>query len=130
MKKIYSLLIVMLLLASCGGQKEQSTEAVIATKDLTQIRAKKAELDTKQQELSAEIKQLSDEISKLDTNKKIPLISTFKVEEQNFTHYLELQGNVQTKQNVLVSPETNGVLRTVYVKEGQQVKKGANFSFY
>ena len=124
MKKIYSLIAAVIILASCGGKKEQSIDAVLASKNLEQIRAKKAELDKKQQELSGQIKQLSEEISKLDTNKKIPLVSTLKVEEKDFIHYLELQGSVQTKQNVLVSPEMNGVLKTVLVKEGQYVNKG------
>lgn len=128
MKRIYTLLTVTVLLASCGSKKEQSIDEVIATQDLTQIRAKKVELDTKQQELAAEIKQLNNEISKLDTNKKVPLVSAFKVEEQNFIHYLELQGNVKTKQNVLISPEANGVLKTVLVKEGQLVRKGQSIA--
>ena len=124
MRKIYITIVSIVLLVSCGEKKEQSVEEVIATNDLTQIRAKKTELDNKQQELSLEIEQLSAEISKLDTNKKVSLVSTIKVKEQKFLHYLELQGSVQTKKNVLVSPEANGVLKTVLVSEGQNVKKG------
>lgn len=124
MRNIYILLLATIILTSCGDKKEQSLEAVIATQDLTQIRAKKDELNVKQQELSSQIKKLNDEISKLDTNKKVPQVSTFKVTEESFTHYLELQGSVQTKMNVLISPEMSGVLTAVYVKEGQAVKKG------
>lgn len=125
MRNIYIVLLVTIILSSCGGdKKEQSLETIIASQDLTQIRAKKDELNSKQLELSDQIKKLNDEISKLDTNKKMPLVSTFKVDEQNFTHYLELQGNVQTKMNVLISPEMNGVLTAIYVKEGQNVRKG------
>ena len=39
-------------------------------------------------------------------------------------HYLDLQGDVKTKQNVLVYPEMAGTLLKTYVVEGQQVKKG------
>ena len=124
MKNIYITILSIVLLVSCGEKKEQSIDEVIATNDLAQIRAKKAELDKQQQELSVGIEKLSNEISKLDTHKKVPLVSTLKVEEQKFLHYLELQGSVQTKQNVLVSPEANGVLKTILVKEGQYVNKG------
>ena len=41
-----------------------------------------------------------------------------------FNHYLELQGDVSTKQNVLIYPEMAGTLQKVYVKEGDQVTKG------
>ena len=36
-----------------------------------------------------------------------------------------MQGNVETKQNLLIYPEMPGILENVYVKEGQSVTKGA-----
>lgn len=124
MRNIYIVVLATLILSSCGDKKEQSLETVIASQDLAQIRAKKDELNSKQLEISNKIKQLNDEIAKLDTNKKVPQVSTFKLKEENFIHYLELQGSVQTKMNVLISPEMNGVLTAIYVKEGQSVRKG------
>lgn len=123
MRKILTITIISLLFASCGS-KEQSVESVIASKDLKKIRAKKDVLDKKQQELAADIKLLNDEIFKLDTNKKVPLITTIIALEKPFIHYLDLQGNVQTKKNVLVYPEMPGQLVRIYVKEGQRVVKG------
>lgn len=41
-----------------------------------------------------------------------------------FNHFVEIQGNVQTKQNVLIYPEYQGILTRVIVKEGQRVGKG------
>ncbi|WP_440068989.1 efflux RND transporter periplasmic adaptor subunit [Tenacibaculum discolor] len=124
MRKIYSLFALTLLLASCGGKKEQSVQDVIASNDLAKIREKKASLDTQMQTLSDEIKVLNDKISELDTNKKVPLITVLSAKEEVFDHYLELQGAVQTKQNVLIYPEMPGLLTRIYVKEGQYVKKG------
>ena len=125
MKKIYSLIAITLLLVSCGGEgKRQSVEAVIASNDLAKIRAKKIALDTQVQTLSGEIKALNDKISELDTAKRVPLITVVSAKEEVFNHYLELQGDVKTKQNVLIYPEMAGQLTTIYVKEGQYVKKG------
>lgn len=124
MKNIYSLLIVMLLLASCGGNKKQSVEEVVATNNLETIRQKRAEVVLKQQEINAQIKILDDKISTLDTLKKVPLITTFTAKQSVFNHYLELQGNVQTKKNIVIYPEMAGMLQHVYVKEGQKVSKG------
>lgn len=123
MRKITSLLLICTILASCGG-KEQSVEAVISSKDLKVIRAKKEELDKEQQAIVAQIKQLNKEISRLDTNKKVPLVSAIEVSNRLFVHSLDLQGNVQTKKNVLVYPEMPGQLVSIYVKEGQRVRKG------
>jgi len=124
MKKTYSIFAIILVLSSCGGQKEQSLSDVIASKDLAQIRAKKTELDNKMQQISAEIKLLNTEIEILDTLKRVPLVTAIKLKNEVFTHFLELQGNVTTKQNVLIYPEVAGTLEKVFVKEGQKVSKG------
>jgi membrane fusion protein (multidrug efflux system) len=124
MKYIYVTFLTALILTSCGNQKEVSVEAILATNDVTQIQSKKTEIDTKQAELSAELEKLNDWLEDLNQNKNIPLITTFKVKVATFTHFIELQGNVQTKQNVLIYPEMLGVLKSVFVKEGQEVTKG------
>jgi len=65
--------------------------------------------------------------TKLDasyTNKQVLLITTFNAKEVESTHFLELQGNVETKQNILVYPEMPGIIEEILVKEGQAVKKG------
>ncbi|WP_334056271.1 efflux RND transporter periplasmic adaptor subunit [Polaribacter sp. P097] len=124
MKKIYSLVLTTLILFSCGDKKEQSIDNVIATKDIKQIRTKKAELDQKVQALSNDIKKLNTEIEALDTIKRVPLVTAITIKNEVFTHFLELQGNVKTKQNVLIYPEMPGTLETVLVKEGQKVYKG------
>jgi membrane fusion protein (multidrug efflux system) len=124
MKYIYVTFLTALILTSCGNQKEVSVEAVLATNDVTQIQSKKTEIDAKQAELSAELEKLNDRLDALNQNKNIPLITTFKVQVATFTHFIELQGNVQTKQNVLIYPEMPGVLISVFVQEGQEVTKG------
>ena len=124
MKYIYSLVLISFLLSSCGGDKNQSVDDIIATKNLKLIRKKKTELDASAQEISAQLKQLEKEIKTLDPQEKIPLITTFSAKETVFNHFVELQGNVNTKQNLVIYPEFSGVLTRVYVKEGQKVNKG------
>jgi membrane fusion protein (multidrug efflux system) len=124
MKNLLSLTLLTVLLISCGDNKEQSIEEIIATDNLETIRQKRATIVTQQQEINNKIKQLDDKISELDKSKKIPLITTFTVQQEVFNHYLELQGNVQTKQNLVIYPEIPGILQRVYVKEGQRVSKG------
>ncbi|MBT8244690.1 biotin/lipoyl-binding protein, partial [Winogradskyella sp.] len=124
MRTIYVALIAILLFISCGDKKEVSIEDVIATNDIALIKSKKAEIDAQQIALSEELKKLNDKIDALDVNRNVPLITTYKVKEEVFTHFIELQGNVQTKQNILIYPEMPGILQSVFVKEGQQVVKG------
>ena len=124
MRKIYTLLALSILCVSCGDSKGASLEEIIATNDIVKIKSKKVELEAKEQVLLDQLKMLNDRLDALDTNKKVPLITTFMAEEVVFTHFLELQGNVETKQNILVYPEMPGVLADIVVKEGQRVRKG------
>lgn len=124
MKHILSLLMMTFLLASCGSGNKQSVDDVIESKNLESIRAKKTELVTEQNLIKQEIKKLDIVIAQLDEGKKIPLITTFKLQESDFKHFLELQGNVTTKNLLIIYPEFSGVLTNVYVKEGQKVRKG------
>ncbi len=124
MKKIFPLIISVLVLASCGSKTEGSVESVIASNDLKAIRAKKAEIIAEQNQIKEQIQLLDEAIANLDENTKIPLITTHKVNNEVFTHYLELQGNVTTKDLLVIYPEYSGILTNVYVTEGQKVKKG------
>ncbi|MFI1771121.1 efflux RND transporter periplasmic adaptor subunit [Thalassobellus citreus] len=124
MKNIYSLLLVTILLTSCGGDKKKSVEDIIATNNLEKIRERKTTLDGEQQVIAAQLKQLEAKIKELDPQERIPLITTFEVKESVFNHFVELQGSVSTKQNLVIFPEYSGTLTRVYVKEGQKVSKG------
>jgi len=124
MKNILALFILTLFLASCGSGDKKSVDAVIESQNLESIRAKKSELVTEQNLIKQDIKKLDIVISELDVGTKTPLITTFKLEISNFKHFLELQGNVTTKNLLTIYPEYSGVLTNVYVREGQKVKKG------
>lgn len=124
MKLLYSILMVTLFITSCSGDKKQSVETIIALDNLEAMRLKRAELVGQQQNIAAQLKQLDDRIRVLDTVKNVPLVTTFKLKKEVFKHYLELQGNVNTKNLLVLYPEYNGVLTKVYVKEGQKVRKG------
>ncbi|WP_422090164.1 efflux RND transporter periplasmic adaptor subunit [Tenacibaculum ovolyticum] len=124
MKKIYTLLTVSLILLSCGKKEAVSVEELVSEGTIKELRTRKVEITTNLEAINIDLKAINDAISKLDTVKKLPLITTIVTKEEVFNHYLELQGNVKTKQNVLVYPEMPGILRRVYVKEGQRVAKG------
>lgn len=128
MKKTYQILTLFALatLVSCGGGsgKKQSVDALLEGDDLKAITAKKEELKLQNQEIEANIKRLEEKIQKLNPTEKFPLVTTLIAKDSVFNHYLELQGNVQTKQNLVITPEANGILTKVFVKEGQRVSKG------
>ncbi|WP_179349101.1 efflux RND transporter periplasmic adaptor subunit [Winogradskyella pacifica] len=124
MKYIYPLLIVAIVSVSCSGEKKNSVEQVIQSDNLETVRTKRGQLVAEQEAINDKIKLLDERIKTLDTTKHVPLITTFKAQSEVFNHVLELQGNVTTKDLLTITPEYNGILTRVYVKEGQKVNKG------
>ena len=123
MKNIYLLIIITVFLNSCSNEKEPSLEEILETNDVELLKSRKSEIDAKLEKLSLDLDQLNNKLSVLNKDRNTPLITTITTSEQKFNHFIELQGNVKTKQNVLVYPEMPGILNKVYVKEGQKVKK-------
>ena len=124
MKNIFLLLISLVILSSCEGENKKSIEDIIAEGNLSTLRERRSEIEAQEVEISEKLKQLDEAISKLDDSKKLPLVTTIKAHEEVFDHFLELQGNVKTKENIVIYPEISGILQQVYVKEGQNVSKG------
>jgi membrane fusion protein (multidrug efflux system) len=123
MKNIFLLLTLAILSISCVNDSK-STTSIIESKDLKKIRKQRDELVNKETAIIKEIKIIDEAISSLDTIKKYPLVTTFQVKATNFNHFLELQGSVATKQNLILYPEFSGLLTKLFVKEGQKVEKG------
>lgn len=123
MKNLLPFLIMLLLVASCG-QDNSTVEQAIASKDLSLLQQTREKIAVQLKATENKIQQLDSAILALDTTAQLPLVSTLKITPTNFKHYLELQGDVMTDQNVLVYPEMAGTLYRVYVKEGQRVSKG------
>jgi RND family efflux transporter MFP subunit len=119
MKKIILIATFSVLIFSCGKKEENANiDSLIASKNLVSIKAKRAELQT-------QLTQLDNAIAELDVKKtEEALVSVEMVKDTVFSHYLEVQGNVNTKENLIIYPQFAGILNTVNVIAGQKVSKG------
>ena len=119
MKKIILIATFSAILFSCGKKEENANiDSLIASKNLVSIKAKRAELQT-------QLTQLDNAIAELDMKKtEEALVSVETVKDTVFSHYLEVQGNVNTKENLIIYPQFAGILNTVNVIAGQKVSKG------
>lgn len=123
MKKLVYIASLSLLLFSCGG-KSESVDSVIESNDITKIRAKREEVHAEYEKLTADLAKIDAAIDSLDPKQHRALVKTMIVKDTTFTHYIEIQGNVDTKQNILIYPEFSGILQQLNVKAGQRVSKG------
>jgi len=109
---------VTILLASCSGNKE-GVEG--KKEELAKLKTERAENEKK-------IKALELEIAKLDPKKaveaRVKPVSIDTLDATVFRHYVELQGTVDAKNNVMVTPKSGGVVTSMQVKEGDFVKAG------
>ena len=118
MKKIFLITTLSVLIFSCGKKEETATiDNLIASKNATALQAKKALIQ-------ADLAKIDEALATLDVKKEEALVSVLTVKDTVFSHYLEIQGSVNTKENILVQPEFQGTLVSLNVKAGQRVSKG------
>ncbi|MFV0604458.1 MAG: efflux RND transporter periplasmic adaptor subunit [Niabella sp.] len=116
-KSIFFLALIVAM-ASCGGGKEKGK--------LGDKKAALEKLKGEQKKINDQIVKLEDEIAKLDPTaaKKTKLVSVETIGTNAFNHYIDLQGKIDAKNTAYVSPKMPGVVRAIYVKEGDYVRKG------
>ncbi|HET6254534.1 MAG TPA: efflux RND transporter periplasmic adaptor subunit [Puia sp.] len=126
---MYKLLTVIIgasfLLASCGSstvQKEGPAGLKEKKERLDSLNAQKGRLEK-------EISTLQAEVDKLDTasatKEKAKLVTLATLAPTSFTHYIDLQGNVDAVNTAWISPRgSGGVVTKLYVKQGDHVKQG------
>ena len=84
-------------------------------------------LENEIMEKQKEAYEISEKISSLDSSKKVvdfDLVTSFTAEKKPFKHYFQVQGVVASKKNVLLTPETGGMITSILVEEGQKVNSG------
>lgn len=117
--KPYYIMALVSLLAACSQEKKS---------DLQSKRAELDELKSQQTELTTKIKSLESELAKLEPKKaeetRVKEVAVSPIAASTFRHFVELQGTIDAKNNVQVSPKSGGVVTAVYVKEGDYVKAG------
>ena len=124
MKKLSYIFIFLLTLNSCDNGGNKNLDSVIDSGDLGAMREKRQAIEEDLTKINDKLARLDAAIAEKDTSKKYPLVNTFTAKDTLFNHFLEIQGNVQTDENVIVYPEYSGVLTKIFVKEGQKVSKG------
>ncbi|HMI64016.1 MAG TPA: efflux RND transporter periplasmic adaptor subunit [Puia sp.] len=112
-----------LLLASCGSGSVQKNDS---------LEGKKAQLDSlksQQDKLAKQVSSLEAEIAKADPSsvvaEKAKLVTLTPMNPTSFTHYIDLQGNVDAENAAYISPRgSGGLVREVYIRQGDHVNKG------
>lgn len=121
--KIYSskliIALVTIWMAACNQPQ--------APESLEEKKQELAELKKEQVEIKEKIVALQEEIASIsgeNKQKDLRRIEAIQLTAQPFNHFIEVQGEVQSDQNVMVTPEMNGVILKRLAQEGDFVKAG------
>jgi membrane fusion protein, multidrug efflux system len=91
----------------------------------TQLSDLKAQRDELVSQIAKLEKEVAKESSGTENVQKSAIVIAKDLTPKTFVHYLEIQGKVDSDQNVKVSPKSGGVVTDVFVERGQVVSKGA-----
>lgn len=125
MKKIYLFLGLAFLATACTENKPRKEKSALEPKNLDALQVQKNELTQQLNTLQIELDKVNAAIDARSVSEKRTLVSAITVEESNFEHTVEIQANIQTRQNLTLYPEFAGKLIRIYTQEGEEVKKGA-----
>jgi membrane fusion protein, multidrug efflux system len=112
--QIVTLIMVAVFAFSCGGTTTNTTR-------LEQLKKEREVLDRQIRALEAEMTAAGESIT---TEKRIPTVLAQKVMAAPFNHTIELQGRVESDNNIFVPAQRPNVVTKIHVREGDLVKKG------
>ncbi|MBL7763592.1 MAG: efflux RND transporter periplasmic adaptor subunit [Chitinophagaceae bacterium] len=119
--KISLAALLTIFLAACGSSTKETKG------ELTDKKAQLTKLKGDQEKLAGEIRKLEEEIAKIDPSAvaKPKLVAISTIGSDSFNHYIDLQGKIDAQNVAMVAPRgQGGVVRAIYVKQGQAVRKG------
>lgn len=124
MKRFIAALVAITVIASSCGDGKKDKISIINDK-----KVQLQKLKTQQQKLNQQISTLEKEIAAADPKSAVgseKLVSVMPLTQQNFSHYIELQGKVDAQNISYVAPPNGqgGIVKALYVTQGQYVKKG------
>lgn len=116
MKNFLSLSFISIIIFSCSSGS-----------GLDKKKAQLAEYQAQQDDLKIKIADLQKEIARLDTSAEIrkpKLVTLTSVNAGVFNHYIDVQGTIDSEENIAVQPGMPGQVTKVNVHEGDMVSAG------
>ncbi|MEA1878657.1 MAG: efflux RND transporter periplasmic adaptor subunit [Bacteroidota bacterium] len=115
MKKIAILVITLALLAACTPQEKTAEELSV---EISKTKAKVNDLNAKLVDMEAQLAVLQEETPEMGLKVNVEFLET-----QTFASYIKTSATVEAVNAAMVSPEMNGKILKIHVKEGQKVRR-------
>jgi len=91
-------------------------------------RAQLAKLERQRDRLNQQIEKLKSEIGPADEaaaqEGKTTYVAVQQISLSSFRHFIKVQGRVESDNNILIPAQTSGLVKKIYVDEGDRVSRG------
>jgi len=110
--KLFIPILIVLLISACGPRDKQG---------------RLARLEAQREALSAQIEQLKAEIAgekNVAPKEALAYVRAIEVQPSLFQHFIQVQGTVESDNNILIPAQSNGVVKKILVRQGDRVSQG------
>ena len=109
-------------IAACGGEDKPGSYP----EDLAGLKEMQKEKRGELKRLESELDELERRIQEVDTTqvRALPTVGLDTLVRYDFNHFVEVQGTVQSRDEVVATSEIGGRITAVFVDEGDRVRAG------
>lgn len=115
MKKLLIVTSMVVLASACNMNSPEMLEQ--------QLKKKKDQVRELNDQIASLEEQLAQNPGEEAASFLVP-VTVKSMDPQPFEHYIEITGKLEAEKDAFISPEMNGQIDKIYVKEGQSVKEG------
>lgn len=115
MKKLLIVTSMVVLASACNMNSPEMLEQ--------QLKKKKDQVRELNDQIASLEEQLTQNPGEEAASFLVP-VTVKGMDPQPFEHYIEITGKLEAEEDAFISPEMNGQIDKIYVKEGQSVKEG------
>jgi membrane fusion protein (multidrug efflux system) len=105
--------LITLIITACGPPQDKQAQ-------LARLEAQRETLDAQIEQLKAEIA----EEPSADPREALAYVRGIEVQPSLFQHYIQVQGTLESDNNILIPAQSNGVVKKIHVRQGDLVTKG------
>jgi RND family efflux transporter MFP subunit len=111
--KIVTPVLIVMMITACGPPRDKQ--------------ARLARLEAQREALTAQIEQLKAEVAREGgeaPREVLAYVQGVEIQPALFQHFIQAQGTVESDNNILIPAQSNGVVKKIHVRDGDNVRQG------
>jgi RND family efflux transporter MFP subunit len=106
-------ILILLIISACSPPQDKQAQ-------LARLEAQREAIDAQIEQLKAEIAGEASTAPK----EALAYVRGIEVQPSLFQHYIQVQGTIESDNNILIPAQSNGVVKKIHVRQGDRVSKG------